>query len=227
MCRVRVGLATLRDKVYVLRLRDKFQTLEDSSTVVCIDATGNEVEIESRALRRVQKVSTISCDNEDQQLVIVFPYERSNLGALIPWTTRTQERLPMAMSYLIQHQETLEQRGHSVRTWFEYGSTQGLETVFGPKILVPPMSRDGRLFLSEFDDSTIFSGYGIFFSGDLRQLHTRLSQPDFQRYARQMGRTLRGGWFSMSKTSISKFALTEPEWKALGAWNDPTRPSLL
>jgi hypothetical protein len=215
VCDIRVGLATLRDKIFTLRVLERSSAIPGCLRVMSHE--NREFEIEHAACRPLVKVSTMHRDNEDQRLAIVFPYEVGRNGKLVPWTVQTCLSLPLAMEYLESQRESLEKRGHDTRTWFEFGSTQGIATLFGPKILVPPISRDGQLFLHEDPNTTLISGYSIHFTGDLRALHHRLAAEDFRLYARLMGRTLRGGYFAMTKTSLRNFSLPEHEWLSLGA----------
>lgn len=219
ICAIRVGLATLRDKVYVCHLLNDDWENQETSTCLVRSFDGRNYQIEKSALRRVVKVSTLKTDDFDQRLAIIFPYF-SDEGSPLPWNKHHQEINQRAMSYLSTHRETLEGRGHDVRTWFEYGSTQGISSLFGKKILIPSMTESGRVFLWTRAEFTFFSGYAIFFEGDIEKLHDRLTQDDFQRYAKLCGRTLRGGWFSMTKSSLSRFSLPHEEWIDLGVSPD-------
>jgi hypothetical protein len=78
------------------------------------------------------------------------------------------------------------------------------------------MTKDGTLHAWTKEAWTFYSGYGIFFDGDIIELGRRLEQNDFRRYARLVGRTLRGGWFSMTTSSLSPFSLRAEEWSTLG-----------
>lgn len=216
LCSIRVGLATLRDNVYVNQLVSPIHELHESTECEIKTKSGEIISVETAALRRIVKVSKLQMPDEDQRLVIFFPYENS-AGKLIPWSDHSQERFPKAMKYLSEQRNTLSERGHDVRTWFEYGSTQGLATLFGKKLLVPSMTKDASLYLWTKENWTFYSGYGIFFNGDIGKLGRRLAECDFRRYAGLVGRTLRGGWFSMSTTSLSSFTLRCEEWLELGA----------
>jgi len=215
LCSIRVGLATLRDNVYVNQLVSPMDELQESNECEIRTKSGETISVETAALRRIVKVSKLQMPDEDQRLVIIFPYENS-AGQVIPWSDQAQARFPKVMKYLSAQRDTLSERGHDVRTWFEYGSTQGLATLFGKKLLVPSMTKDATLYLWTKENWTFYSGYGIFFNGDVEKLGSRLAEGDFRRYAGLVGRTLRGGWFSMSTTSLSSFTLPCDEWIELG-----------
>lgn len=215
ICSIRVGLATLRDNIYVNRLVSPIEELQESAECEIETKTGEIRPIESAALRRIVKVSKLQKPNEDQRLAIIFPYE-SVAGQVVPWSESSQAQFPKAMEILSEQRHVLGERGHVVRTWFEYGSTQGLATLFGRKLLVPSMTKDGTLHAWTKEAWTFYSGYGIFFDGDIIELGRRLEQNDFRRYARLVGRTLRGGWFSMTTSSLSPFSLRAEEWSTLG-----------
>lgn len=213
---IRVGLATLRDKVYVVQLNPS-EWSDEKEQHLSVKVLGGETRlIERDALRRVSKVSKVKADDDEQGLAIIFPYEKVG-GRHVPWSEESQERFPLALEYLGAHRKTLDERGHPTRAWFEYGSTQGLDTLFAPKILVPSMTRDGTLYLCNRGDWTLFSGYALFFDGDLIKLHHRLKGDDFRRFAQLMGRTLRGGWFSMTTSSLGGFSMPWEDWAAVGA----------
>lgn len=219
ICSIRVGLATLRDKIYVCHLVDDEWEDPKSSSCLIRAFDKSEHRIEKSALRRIVKVSTVKRDDEDQRLAIIFPYF-VNDGSVLPWDDAHQLENSLAMSYLSKYRESLDERGHDVRIWFEYGSTQGISTLFGEKILIPSMTETGQVFLWTHKEFTLYSGYAIFFEGDVRRLHDRLSKEDFQRYAKLCGRTLRGGWFSMTKSSLVNFSLSPEEWIELGVPKD-------
>lgn len=221
MSAIRVGLATLRDKVYLLRLAYPDAGLPNRGIVTVLTSDNREIQIESGACKRVVKASTVHQDEENQGLVIIFPYSRQPNNKLGPWTPSDQARFPLALDYLNSHRVTLESRGHSTRTWFEYGSTQGIATLFGPKLVIPPISRTGDLFLFSDPEATVISGYSIHFSGHLGRLHDRLRCDDFKQYARLTGRAMRGGYFALSKTSIENFSLSPTEWQQLGVCPSP------
>lgn len=222
ICSIRVGLATLRDNIYVNRLVSPIEELQESAECEIETKTGEIRPIESAALRRIVKVSKLQKPNENQGLAIIFPYE-SVSGQVVPWSESSQARFPKAMEILSEQRHVLSERGHDVRAWFEYGSTQGLSTLFGRKLLVPSMTKDGTLHVWTKEAWTFYSGYGIFFHGDIVELGRRLDQSDFRRYVKLVGRTLRGGWFSMTTSSLSPFTLRSEEWAALGV--DPSRLS--
>jgi adenine-specific DNA-methyltransferase len=228
ICSIRVGLATLRDKIYVNGVASWPESADELELVPVTTHSGLIRELEIGSLRRIVKVSKLRASDEDQGLAILFPYEKYPNG-IAPWSARTQSRFPLAMQFLEEHRQELASRGHGVRVWFEYGSTQGLGTLYGKKLLVPSMTRDGSLYLWSREAWTFYSGYGIFFSGDIEALAERLAREDFRRYARLAGRALRGGWFSMTTTSLSSFSLSEQEWRDLGVSFDAigTQLSLL
>lgn len=215
ICSIRVGLATLRDNIYVNRLISPVSLNDEQSDCVIQIKNGEFRSIESGALRHIAKVSKLKSPDEDQRLVIIYPYETLS-GNAVPWSSSSQKRFPKAMNYLEENRDELATRGHGVRSWFEYGSTQGLTTLFGKKLLVPSMSKDASLLLWTREEWTFYSGYGIFFSGDIFRLAARLAHDDFRRYAGLVGRTLRGGWFSMTTTSLSSFSLTREDWVDCG-----------
>jgi len=222
MCQIHVGLATLRDGVYVNKILDNC-ALQDGETITILASDGAQHEIESDACRPIVKVSTLKNDNEDQRMAIIFPYTEQN-GVCLPWDEKTTRDFPLAMNFLEQNRPSLQNRKHKTRTWFEYGSTQGLTTLFGEKILVPSMTSNGQTFLWEKKSFTFYSGYGIFFDGNLRLLFDQLSSDEFKRYAKLSGRALRGGWFSMTKASLSNFSLSPETWDLLKSFDSSTEP---
>ena len=210
---IRVGLATLADKVYSGRVLEG-SILDDDEVV--LDLRGDRVAVESWIVRPLVKASRLSRDDENQGLGIIFPYELTSGSAKLVSPEALESRAPKAFAYLSSHREELEGRGHDTREFYAYGSTQGLTTSFGTKILVPPMSAQGAMYLWHDEVSTFYSGYCIKFQGDLAALRARLSQPDFVEYVRAVGREYRGGYFSMTKKVMERFSLPAEEWENIG-----------
>lgn len=214
---IRVGLATLADRIYVLRIAEDQHQPSDEQLSALYDLNGKIQLIERDLLKPITKVSRLKGSDTDQGLRIVFPYagpEPARLTALEE--SSFKEQYPHGYAYLEKHRSILDTRGHETKQWFEYGSSQGIRTCFGSKLLVPPMTLDGRLVLWTEPSFTFFSGYGIYFDGNLEALLARLSEEDFRRYIRLLGRSYRGGYFSITKRVMEKFSLTVGEWKELG-----------
>jgi len=211
-CAIHVGLATLADRVYILQQVEQ----QPGGTMLAVrDRQGQEHLLEEQLVVPISKVSRLQKNNQDQGWRIIFPYQRP---AGRPLTEQEfSEKFPAGYQYLSQHRQRLAARGHKTKQWFEYGSTQGLKTTFGPKILVPPLSNCGQIFLFTRPEFTYFSGYGIFFSGNLPALFQRLQGDDFRRYLQLLGREYRGDYYAINKHLLQRFSLSDAEWSALGA----------
>ena len=193
--RISVGLATLADDVFFLNNPDG---------------------IEPEILRPCIKVSRLK--NEDgiknNKCKIIFPYHIEK-NQIIPWTEDELKGCPSAYAYLQMHYERLAARdkGKSVKyAWFHYGRSQGLRTLLGRKILIPPMMKEMRFILCKQEDLLYLSGYAIFQKNpelDLNIIKIVLESSVFEKYLNIKGKGYQGGWKATNKNQICDFSIPE------------------
>ena len=192
-CDIKVGLATLCDKVYF------GEVLAESSKSTCIFETklGTQ-EIERAALRKCIKASKISQVKENTY--IIFPYDEAN--NLID-EVDFKAMYPLAHNYLQKHKDLLLKRDKGkidAAKWHGYGRTQGLANN-KEKLLVPPMHKEKLTLRSSSEKELYISAYAIFPNEDttLAEIQKLFETEQLYDWITQRGKSLSGGWYGISK----------------------------
>jgi hypothetical protein len=205
--RISVGLATLADGVFFI---PKYKNHADHIQFWTKDGMWRA---EHRILKPCIKVSTLHNEADLDQLgMIIFPYYIWG-GKTYPWTEQELHRCPMAELYLMSHEERLRSRDRgkmNKESWFHYGRSQGLRTLCGRKLLVPPLVLRPKFLLSEQQALLFLSGYAIFEKNpelDILTIKAVLESDIFARYLQLRGKDNRDGWKSINKTLLSQFSI--------------------
>lgn len=167
LCSLRVGFATLKDKVYFVR--------KVGDNVVGQSDNGKERIIENEVTRPAIKIAEFN--NESELLTntrrIIFPYEKIN-GKYKPISEHSlMEKYPNCYDYLVSWKETLATRDKgkkSIEPWFAWGRSQALEAP-GPKLLTKTFSNHPNFMLDE-SDSLFCNGYSVFIDDHNKSLFT-------------------------------------------------------
>ncbi len=192
-CDIKVGLATLCDRVYF------GEVLVASSKSTCIFETKLGIqEIERAALRKCIKASKISQVKENTY--IIFPYDKEN--KLIN-EADFKTTYPLAYGYLQRHKELLLKRDKGkidAAKWYGYGRTQGL-TNNKEKLLVPPMHKDKLALRHSGEEELYISGYAIFPNEDIKlsEIQKLFETEQLYDWIIQRGKSFSGGWYGISK----------------------------
>jgi adenine-specific DNA-methyltransferase len=199
VCEIHVGVTTLADKVYVI------QGSVNKGGIKCISPlSGREYLIERGILKRAIKASR---GRERQRIEwIIWPYLDGSSTLMTEELLRN--RYPNAFQYLVDHRVRLDARdnGRPVGgSWFAFGRSQALTTVFGEKIVFPPMSARPEFWYESDPDAVIYSGYFIKYAGKIELLLSQLMSSRMKLWQEAHGRDFRGGWKSQSKSTIANF----------------------
>ena len=207
---IRVGLATLADKVYIL------DNPEEDGKYFVKYFRGKKFLIEKEITKEIIKVSIIKSEEDiiKNRRRIIFPYKKINRMYVIVGEEELKERFPETYKYLLFCKDILTKRDKGRKqyeTWYAYGRTQGINTTFGRKILTPPMALNPTFVVCEKENATFYSGYGIFpkiepFT-DLYLLKKILNSEIMKVYIESTSKSYRGGWKSYSKTFIKNFGI--------------------
>ncbi|GIX07183.1 MAG: hypothetical protein KatS3mg115_1586 [Candidatus Poribacteria bacterium] len=207
---IRVGLATLRDHVYIFR----DAALEGDYLIV--RRKGARFRIERSLCRPIVKASRVAhrSSGRSSPYFLIFPYRIVDGRAVLIEESELSARYPEGYAYLLAHKEELSRRDRgkgSYPAWYAFGRTQGLTTTFGPKVLTPMMARTPSFAVSSDPEATFYSGYGVFPHTspytDLELLCRILNSEAMQVYIRSVSREYRGGWWSYAKTFIKDFPI--------------------
>lgn len=201
---IRVGIATLRDAVFLLRR---------SGDRWARHAEPGVADIELAATCPLVKVSALrsEADLAADALRVLFPYERVGDRHRLLEEDALRERFPGAYAYLTAHRPSLESRDKGRRkygAWFAWGRTQGLEAK-GPKLLTKSFSR-GPAFFRDDSDRPFCNGYAITPSApgvDLRLLQRVLNSAVMDYFARLTSIQLEGDYQCYQKNFIERFGV--------------------
>ncbi|MBF2735938.1 MAG: SAM-dependent DNA methyltransferase [Betaproteobacteria bacterium AqS2] len=200
---VQYGLATLRDRIYVCHDARPVPGKSD-----LVDFHGHPVE--KALLRDVVKGSRLfESPKKVRKGKMLFPYRQED-GR---WRAIPEDELrrayPKAYQYLLLNREELELRDMDRGAqWYEYGRSQGLQSIHRPKLAVSSLV-NGRVLFTKLDSKTLVYS-GIFITGspqNLRQIAEVLSGRDFLQYSQIVGKDMRGGYKTISSGIIKQYGL--------------------
>ncbi len=206
ICEISVGITTLSDHLYIVRL------IEQAAHLAMIETRqGHRVAIESTLLRPIIKGSKLKCSDDPITEYIIFPYQKNSKGKnkIIPESV-LKERFPFAYRYLCSIKADLSLRDKGTPNavaWYAFGRGQALDHSFGKKIIFSPINKEPNFVLYENPDCTLYSGYFIKTCIDYEALLTQLNSPRMKRYIQQVGRDFLGGYKGYNKKIISDFIL--------------------
>ena len=205
IAQIHVGITTLADELYIFH-RPRWQG--ELAQIRLRD--GRCFWVEGRLLRPIVKVSILRSPDEEQDLWLLFPYEKvEGKYQLIP-EAALAERFPHAYKYFLAVRERLLLRDKGKPNpygWYAFGRHQGLDTTWGPKILVPPVVKEPRFIVWKRPEYTYYAGYGIHYEGDLEDLAAQLQSQEMAFYLRYRARCYQGGYYSMAKGFIARFGV--------------------
>ncbi|MEO0110717.1 MAG: TaqI-like C-terminal specificity domain-containing protein, partial [candidate division WOR-3 bacterium] len=207
---IRVGLATLADDVYIIE-----DPIEEEEYFIKI-FKGKKFLIEKEITKEIIKASILKTeeDIEKNKRRIIFPYKKVGDKFLILSEKELKSKYPKTYKYLLFCKDILLKRDKGKKdyeNWFAFGRTQGINTTFGKKILTPPMALKPTFIVCEKEDTTFYSGYGIFpkvepFT-DLHLLKKILNSDIIKLYIENTAKSYQGGWKSYSKTFLVNIGL--------------------
>ena len=202
ICRIYTGLATLGDKVYVVK---KLEDLDDQYMKVATRLAGEQI-LEKAILRPIIKGSRYRRHEAPVEEYIIFPYAIELGRASLIAEEQIKRNFPRTYAYLLQTKDYLVKRDNGkIRIWYEYGRTQSLVTGFGKKIIFSPMSDKPCFCVCSDEQATFYSGYAIKYTGDLYALAAKLNSAAMEDYIRTIGRDFRNGWKAYSKGIVQEF----------------------
>lgn len=157
LCTLRVGFATLKDKVYFVR--------GDNSSVTGEGPDGSLMDIEPEITRPAIKIAEF--DHETDLIGncrrIIFPYERSNGKYRALTEDVLLKKFPHCYKYLQlwrQHLGTRDKGLRKIEPWYAWGRTQCMDAP-APKLLTKTFS-DHPNFLYDSTESLFCNGYAVF-----------------------------------------------------------------
>ncbi|MEF3279423.1 MAG: SAM-dependent methyltransferase [Elusimicrobiota bacterium] len=203
--KIHVGITTLADDFYIF----KDPIIEgDKATIKLKD--DRIFTIEKDILKPIVKVSVLKSPNENQNRYIIFPYKKIYGKYTIIPEKELKDLYPCTYKYFLAIKDRLLLRDKGEENpvaWYAFGRSQGLDTTWGKKILVPPLSLKPNFIVWEKEEYTFYAGYCIKFDGDLHWLAKQLNSDEMEFYIRYVGRDYQNGYKSYAKSFISNFGV--------------------
>ncbi len=231
---IRVGIATLKDNIYILDGFDETQGLyfKDYEKV--------RYYIEPEITRGIYKVSNIKAESSivEAKQHIIFPYDESTQEGLFDASKSYQiisedivaESFPLCYHYLCQVRDILDGRdkgkGNSV-AWYAYGRSQGLGNN-KRKLLFPTFSLHPKFILEEDRETLFCNGYAILEPEEytLEFLQKILNSIIMDYYIAHTSYALEGNYKCYQKKYIQNFSIphfTEDEKQYLIGETDTSK----
>ncbi len=215
---IRVGIATLRDNVYLV---DGF---DQEKGMYYKLFEGTRYLIEPGITRSIYKVSNIKAESSlaDAKQAIIFPYTEIEQYSLVDTPNKNYQiipehiiaqRYPQCYQYLCRCRTVLDARdkgkGNAV-AWYAYGRSQGLGNN-GRKLLFPTFSLHPKFMLEESRQTLFCNGYAILESPqfDLEILQKILNSVVMDYYVSKTSYAIEGNYKCYQKKYIQRFSVPQ------------------
>lgn len=215
---IRVGIATLRDNVYLI---DGFDQEEGMYYKLF---EGTRYLIEPGITRSIYKVSNIKAESSlaDAKQAIIFPYTEIEQCSLVDAPNKNyqiipehimSQRYPKCYQYLCRCRTILDGRdkgkGNAV-AWYAYGRSQGLGNN-GRKLLFPTFSLHPKFMLEDSRQTLFCNGYAILESPqfDLEILQKILNSVVMDYYVSKTSYAIEGNYKCYQKKYIQRFSVPQ------------------
>lgn len=212
---VRVGLATLRDKLYLIPA----QQPEDGYRKI---GTGHKVEDAlTRLCVKVPEYAEGQPGNPLSARRILYPYVTSGDTVTAIDEETLASDYPCAYAYLTSVKDELARRDKGRKQyekWYAYGRTQGLKPL-GEKLLTPLYSGQPRFMLDPNPDTLFINGNAVVVREqtgtlfdvdvDLRVLQQVLNSAIAWLWVEAKSVALDGGYYSYSKSALGGLGVPE------------------
>lgn len=215
---IRVGIATLRDNVYLV---DGF---DQEKGMYYKLFEGTRYLIEPGITRSIYKVSNIKAESSlaDAKQAIIFPYTEIEQYSLVDTPNKNfqiipehimSQRYPQCYQYLCRCRTILDGRdkgkGNAV-AWYAYGRSQGLGNN-SRKLLFPTFSLHPKFMLEESRQTLFCNGYAILESPqfDLEILQKILNSVVMDYYVSKTSYAIEGNYKCYQKKYIQHFSVPQ------------------
>lgn len=218
LCQIRVGIATLKDKIYFVNEYDENYCKAKFNS--------REYLIEKGITRKIVKIASVSTEEDvkSSKLRIIFPYVVTNNKCSIIPEESLKSRYPMCYRYLSDVKGILSSRdkGNKVYpTWYAWGRTQAMN-FHGPRLYTKTFSNEPN-FILDIESNLFCNGYGIFSNAHLTEIRKILNSSIMKYYIKKTSVEIEGNYQCYQKNFIEKFGIpsfSDEEWDYLYHEND-------
>ena len=197
---VQYGFATLRDKVFIGKISDY---ANDKDLVYF-----NEHLIEKKILMDCLKGSTFK-GVFDKNSKIIFPYRRVSNRYKVITEEEMKKDFPYCLKYFLSNKEDLLSRDlDKGAIWYEYGRSQGIQSMHNEKIVLSTLVNDAISFYRVPADVLMYSGIFITKKSSLTDwslIEDMLKSESFYQFIRITGKDFSGGYKSITSKQIKNF----------------------
>lgn len=204
MFRIRNGIATLANDVYI------FRPVREDETYFYLRAGGMEFPIERGICRDIIKPNILHTEEEIPDIIekVIFPYDENN-RILIEAVLAS--KYPKAYKYLLLNEMKLAQRDKGEKTyeaWYAFGRSQATGDR-GRKLLFPYMTDHPHFVYTDNENMLIYCGYAIFSENeeDLLVLKRILESSVFDYYMQHTAKPYAAGYYSYAKNYVKGFGI--------------------
>jgi hypothetical protein len=197
---VQYGFATLRDKIFISHIEPYSDDL----------VYFNKYPIEKSILKKVIKGSRFRGAIDEKEMIL-FPYELANTRYRVIAEQKLAHDYPYAYKYLQANRKELESRDlDKGAVWYEFGRSQGIQTIHKEKIILSTLVYDKISFYKVSDDVMMYSGLFIVKKkpySNWEILENVLKSNEFYQYIRLTGKDFSGGYKSITSKQIKEFRI--------------------
>lgn len=199
---VQYGFATLRDKIFTGQTIDN----KENSNLPLFNGEPMEPEI----LKPVVKGSKFNGLADDTRKII-FPYKKENDRYIVIPEQEMKSVYPHCYAYFLKNkEELLARKSDRGALWYQYGRSQGVQTMHQEKIVLSTMMDSEIKFHKISADVMVYSG--IFITRKSTDvpwaiIENLLLSKDFVKFVRLTGKDLSGGYKSVTTKQIKDFRI--------------------
>jgi len=199
---VQYGIATLRDNIFIGEIEK-----EKDSLVLF-----NKHWVEKNILYKVIKGSTYK-GNDEEVKYIIFPYKKDNEKFKVIQEQELEVKYPKCYDYLLENKKELLKRDiDKCSLWYEFGRSQGLQTIHNEKIVISTLMKDSIKFYDLDDKTFVYSGIFIIKKkkkSNWEIIKNILNSNEFLKYIKITGKDFSGGYKSITSNQIKNFPTKE------------------
>ena len=203
LCTVQNGIATNKDSVYIGKITEDY----NNGTV-----RFNEKIIEKNILKPIIKGSRNDLGSDN--LYILFPYEIRDGKVEVIKEDKIKELYPLAYKYLKENKKELDKRDMDAKQseWYRYARSQGMKNAFHKKLVVQHIvcPDSVKCVVTEIPaDTLVYSGIYVTATSEeiFAKIKSVLTSKLFCKYCKIVGKSMSGGYKSISTRDIKNFKI--------------------